>query len=46
MYKEHIRFEDQLVFPLADRMLSDADKSAIADEMAGRRNVRILAKPR
>ena len=41
MYKEHIRFEDELVFPLAARMLSDADKSAIADEMAGRRNVRI-----
>jgi hemerythrin-like domain-containing protein len=46
MYKEHIRFEDQLVFPLAVRMLSDADKLAIADEMAGRRNVRILAEPR
>jgi hemerythrin-like domain-containing protein len=46
MYKEHIRFEDQLVFPLAVRMLSDADKSAIADEMAGRRNVRIVAEPR
>jgi hemerythrin-like domain-containing protein len=46
MYKEHILFEDQLVFPLAVRMLSDADKLAIADEMAGRRNVRILAEPR
>jgi hemerythrin-like domain-containing protein len=46
MYKEHIRFEDQLVFPLAARMLSDADKSAIADEMAGRRNITILAEPR
>jgi hemerythrin-like domain-containing protein len=45
MYKEHIRFEDQLVFPLAVRMLSDADKSAIADEMAGRRNVRIVTEP-
>jgi len=46
MYNQHIRFEDQFVFPLAVRMLSDADKSAIADEMAGRRNVRIVAEPR
>ncbi len=45
MYKEHIRFEDQSVFPLAAQMLSDADKSAIADEMAGRRNVRIVTEP-
>jgi hemerythrin-like domain-containing protein len=41
MYKEHIRFEDESVFPLAARMLSDADKLAIADEMAGRRSVTI-----
>ncbi len=46
MYKEHIRFEDQLVFPLAVRMLSDADKSAIAEEMADRRDIRIVAGPR
>jgi hemerythrin-like domain-containing protein len=45
IYKEHIRFEDQLLFPLAVRTLSDANKSAIADEMAGRRNVRIVTKP-
>jgi hemerythrin-like domain-containing protein len=45
MYKQHIRFEDELVFPLAARMLSDADKSAIADEMASRRNVRIVTEP-
>ncbi len=44
MYKQHIRFEDELVFPLAARMLSDADKAAIADEMAGRRNVRIVTE--
>jgi hemerythrin-like domain-containing protein len=32
MYRQHVRFEDELVCPLAARMLSDADKSAIADE--------------
>jgi len=42
MYEEHIRFEDQVVFPLAVRMLSDADKSAIAGEMASRRKVRLV----
>jgi hemerythrin-like domain-containing protein len=41
MYEQHIRFEDESVFPLAARMLSDAAKLAIADEMAGRRNARI-----
>ncbi len=44
MYKQHIRVEDELVFPLAARMLSDADKSAIADEMAGRRKVRVVTE--
>src|SRR5579864_2951450 len=29
MYEQHIRFEDELVFPLAARMLSDATKLAI-----------------
>jgi len=42
MYKQHIGVEDELVFPLAARLLSDADKSAIADEMAGRRKVRLV----
>jgi hemerythrin-like domain-containing protein len=41
MYKQHIGVEDELVFPLAARMLSDADKSAIAVEMARRRSVRL-----
>ncbi len=40
MYKLHISVEDECVFPLAARMLSDADKLAIAKEMAGRREVR------
>jgi iron-sulfur cluster repair protein YtfE (RIC family) len=37
IYKEHIRIEDQVVFPVAGKALSAADKIAIAAEMAGRR---------
>ncbi len=44
MYNQHITVEDELVFPLAARMLSDADKSAIAEEMASRRKVRVVAE--
>lgn len=44
MYKQHIRVEDSLVFPLAARMLSDAEKMAIAEEMAARRKVRIVTE--
>ena len=42
MYKQHIAVEDELVFPLAARVLSDAEKSAIAEEMAGRRQVQVV----
>jgi hemerythrin-like domain-containing protein len=42
MYRQHISVEDSLVFPLAARLLSDADKSAIAGEMASRRQVRVV----
>jgi hemerythrin-like domain-containing protein len=42
MYKQHIAVEDEFVFPLAARVLSDAAKSAIAEEMAGRRKVRVV----
>ena len=48
-YREHIRVEDFTVFPLAAHLLSDSDKSAIAQEMAARRKVPLLgidaAKP-
>ena len=44
MYKQHIGVEDEFIFPLAARLLSDADKSAIADEMAGRRKVRLVTE--
>ena len=37
IYKEHIRIEDEVVFPLAGRLLSAQDKAAIAGEMAARR---------
>jgi hemerythrin-like domain-containing protein len=45
MYKRHISIEDELVFPLAARMLSGAEKSAIAEEMASRRRVKVVPEP-
>jgi hemerythrin-like domain-containing protein len=42
LYKEHIRIEDDLVFPLAARLLSTTAKAAIANEMAARRAVGIV----
>ena len=44
MYKQHISVEDSLVFPLAARVLSEAEKMAIAEEMAGRRKVRVVTE--
>jgi len=38
IYGEHIRIEDELVFPAAKRALSVTDRSAVAAEMASRRN--------
>jgi hemerythrin-like domain-containing protein len=37
IYRDHIRVEDELVFPAAKRTLSGPEKSAIAHEMASRR---------
>jgi hemerythrin-like domain-containing protein len=37
IYKEHIRIEDEVVFPVAGRVLSPGDKAEIAREMAARR---------
>ena len=42
IYEQHIGVEDDLVFPLAARLLSQTDKVAIANEMATRRNVRLV----
>jgi hemerythrin-like domain-containing protein len=38
MYREHIRMEDSVIFPLADRLLSQTDRGSISREMADRRN--------
>jgi hemerythrin-like domain-containing protein len=40
IYGKHIRIEDDIVFPAAQRALSRSQKSAIAREMASRRSVR------
>jgi len=37
IYKEHIHIEDTQVFPAAAQALSEAEKAAIASEMASRR---------
>ncbi len=37
MYDGHIKIEDELVFPLAARLLPSAGKAAIGEEMAARR---------
>jgi hemerythrin-like domain-containing protein len=39
MYERHISVEDKTIFPLATRLLSEREKSAIAEEMALRRKV-------
>lgn len=39
IYKEHIRIEDEEVFPVAARILSNKEKSDIAGEMASRRDI-------
>jgi hemerythrin-like domain-containing protein len=39
IYGEHIRVEDEVVFPAAKRRLSSSQRSAIANEMANRRNL-------
>ena len=44
MYKQHIAVEDSLVFPLAARMLSGAEKLIIAEEMAARRKVGVVTE--
>ena len=42
MYQRHIRLEDHVIFPLAARVLTEQDKSAIAGEMADRRKVKLV----
>ena len=42
MYERHIAVEDSILFPVAAKALSDADKRAIAEEMAKRRAVPLV----
>ncbi|HKV78135.1 MAG TPA: hypothetical protein VJP02_08360 [Candidatus Sulfotelmatobacter sp.] len=44
MYKQHISVEDELIFPLAARMLSEPEKTKIANEMASRRKLRLITE--
>ncbi|HTS07826.1 MAG TPA: hemerythrin domain-containing protein [Candidatus Eisenbacteria bacterium] len=37
IYQEHIRIEDEVVFPVAGKLLPASDKAAIAEEMSRRR---------
>jgi hemerythrin-like domain-containing protein len=37
IYKAHIRIEDDVIFPIAGRVLSQTDKQIIAAEMSARR---------
>ena len=39
IYREHIAFEDNEVFPMAQRALSAAERAAVGAEMAARRGV-------
>lgn len=40
IYSQHITVEDDVVFPLAAKLLSAADKRAVGSEMANRRKIR------
>lgn len=42
MYKRHIAVEDSVLFPVASRTLPDAEKQAIAEEMARRRQTPLV----
>ncbi|MGB9513962.1 MAG: hemerythrin domain-containing protein, partial [Candidatus Acidiferrum sp.] len=44
MYQQHIRVEDDVVFPVAARLMSPTDRAAIADEMASRRKVKLVTE--
>jgi hemerythrin-like domain-containing protein len=42
MYQQHINIEDSIIFPLAERLLPQAEKMAIAEEMANRRGTKMV----
>ncbi len=45
LYTEHIRLEDEEVFPAAQRLLDDQQLQAIGGEMARRRHINIESGP-
>ncbi|MGH9687095.1 MAG: hemerythrin domain-containing protein [Candidatus Acidiferrales bacterium] len=40
LYGPHISIEDQMIFPVAARVLRESDQAAIGEEMAARRRIR------
>ena len=44
MYQQHIRVEDDVVFPVAAQLMSPIDRAAIAAEMASRRKVKLVTE--
>lgn len=44
MYRVHIEFEDNVLFPLATRVLSPAQRAKVAQEMADRRNLKTISR--
>ena len=42
MYKQHVKIEDSVIFPLPERLLSQVEKMAIAEEMAHRRGTKMV----
>lgn len=42
MYRRHIEVEETVIFPVAASVLSQTDRTAIAQEMAERRKVRLI----
>jgi hemerythrin-like domain-containing protein len=42
IYAQHIAIEDDVIFPLATRLLNPTDKAAIGTEMAARRTVKSM----
>jgi|SRR5215469_473086 len=42
IYKQHISIDDELIFPMASRMLSAREKQEVANEMARRRKGRLI----
>ena len=44
MYLQHIRVEDESVFPVAAQLLSPTERAAIANEMATRRKTKLVTE--